>query len=93
MVNVTDGTGTFFKDDGMELSIFPNPTSSDVNVSTGEEMQTLEILSILGETVYRKEIHGAFKTTLNGLSLEKGIYFITVITVGGSEMTGKLLVE
>mgnify|MGYP000943452580 FL=1 len=70
------------EDNNLNLSIYPNPTSSVFNINLSESNNTINnsdyeirILNILGREVYR----GKFKTQINVSNLPNGVYILSVI--------------
>jgi len=66
------------------ISIYPNPTSSNVFIdcsSIDEGIMNIKVLSMVGEELQSKEIYkvsGNFNERLNLSSLPEGIYFIEI---------------
>lgn len=59
------------------LLVYPNPTSNIVNVSASTELQSVEIVNILGQTLLSKKV-GTTQTLLDLSALAAGNYFIRV---------------
>ena len=60
----------------MQISIFPNPVQSTLNIRTNKDQCTYSIVSVLGRTIKNGEING--DTILNVSDLKNGMYFIQV---------------
>ena len=62
------------------VSLFPNPATNSITVSSSQEIISLTIVDQLGKVVLTKN-----KTTnLDVSGLQSGIYFIKIVTDGGS---------
>ena len=74
-----------------ELTLYPNPSNGIFNVTSCEEITSLEIYSVLGEKIYA-EFVSASSTTINLSSQSKGIYFVKIITENNS-YTQKIIIQ
>ncbi len=72
------------------FSMYPNPTNNTLNFTTGYSMNTVEIFTTQGVSVWKKEL----LDTQNELTfqLASGIYFIR-FTANEGEITRKLLID
>lgn len=80
-------------DENMEyaVSIYPNPSDGNLTVET-MNAQNIEVYSILGELKYKQEVEQ--KTTkLNLTDLDKGVYFIRIITDDQSYYTERIVIK
>lgn len=79
-----------------ELKVYPNPASDELNVaySLAQGKNQFEIVSLLGKTVYKKNLEeNSGKITLNLSRLDGGIYFYLLRHNGETMLTRKLIVE
>ncbi len=78
-----------------DISIYPNPVVSNiVTVTSDIEFDEIEILNIVGRSVFQKRFMPAtIKATLNLQQLNKGIYLIRVNFNNNSLITEKIMVE
>ena len=66
------------------VSVFPNPTNNELNISLDvkeKETFTLKLLSITGKVIYEEivsDFAGAYKNTLDVSDIAKGIYFLNI---------------
>ena len=73
------------------LKVFPNPASEQLNVTCGEEMQSLALFNPTGQRVRQMEPCGSeAQIPLSGLP--RGLYLLRVQTASGSAVR-KVLVE
>jgi glucose/arabinose dehydrogenase len=63
-----------------EQTVFPNPVETIMNIPTTEELQSVRIVSVLGETVFEQRSDVRF---INVQSLSTGTYFLTYTTTNG----------
>jgi hypothetical protein len=77
-----------------EISIYPNPSSGDLTIHTGSEKEELSVTinDLSGKLVFEKRLNTENYTSAFSLSLENGVYFVTVIKHGTGEKTVKKLV-
>ena len=84
-INIVGAAGIDVSD-FIEISIYPNPTESDININLGElakETSKIEVVDLTGKVVY---ISSVIKGQLNKLELsylEKGVYHVIVTTQRG----------
>src|SRR5574344_768660 len=74
------------------VSIYPNPCSNFVNISSENEISNISFVNILGKEIFTDNI----KSTSTTISLEKfpkGIYFIKIIDSKGNLTLKKLFVD
>ena len=58
-----------------DLSIFPNPTSEELNIQTKKEFSEIEVINALGQIVYQ----GDFSSKLNISNLKSGMFQLRLI--------------
>ncbi|MDD4829944.1 MAG: T9SS type A sorting domain-containing protein [Bacteroidales bacterium] len=61
------------------ITLFPNPTSMDVNISSENIINSIEVFNSLGQKVYQTNVKAKEKT-LDINSFSKGVYIIGVST-------------
>ncbi len=64
------------------ITLFPNPTSMDVNISSENIINSIEVFNSLGQKVYQTNVKAKGKT-IDINSLSKGVYIIGVNTDKG----------
>lgn len=74
-----------------KLSIFPNPTSGMLNVTSNEEIDSVEIFNSIGNTVVSSKVAGN-NSAIDMSNLPNGMYFVRVSTSNGIE-TVKVILE
>lgn len=77
------------------ISIFPNPViNNTVTVTSGSDFNEIEILNIVGRSVFQKRFKpAATKATLNLQQLNKGIYVMRVSFNDNTIITEKIMIE
>ncbi|MBR5983405.1 MAG: T9SS type A sorting domain-containing protein [Bacteroidales bacterium] len=74
-----------------EMSIFPNPTSGMLNVTSNEEIDSVEIFNSVGTAVVSNKVAGN-NASINMSNLPNGMYFVRVSTANEIE-TVKVVLE
>ena len=69
--------------DAVEWSLTPNPAHGSVTVQCDEGITAVELLSVKGETVQRRNAAGAYSCTLDITGMAKGIYIVQITTPQG----------
>ena len=67
------------------FSIFPNPTLSNITISSEKHFYAIKIVDLLGKVVYSQPNNGN-NITLNVSGYSNGMYFVRIITENGTEM-------
>jgi hypothetical protein len=66
-----------------ELSLYPNPASDRVNVTSNVAMNSVSVLNYVGQVVYTAELSGENAIELNTSSYEAGVYVVQITTANG----------
>ncbi len=76
-----------------EISVFPNPASSLVNISLPSSASyEISLLNISGQLIYNTKITTSNNLVLNVSGYKAGVYFVRVIHDGITE-TKKLIIN
>jgi hypothetical protein len=75
------------------LRVFPNPATDLVYIESGQLIERIDICSLTGQVVLRKEDIPGRSATLEIPFLRSGIYLVHVFLNGGERASGKLRVE
>jgi len=70
-----DNTADITNVEEAEISIYPNPVSTQLNIASSEYIRELKIIDMAGKEVYSDTDQG-FATQLNTENWENGVYFI-----------------
>jgi hypothetical protein len=77
ITKVTSGVGIKTISNNNTISIFPNPTSGILNVTSTEASSSIEVINVIGEKVYSNTlVKGNNSIDLSGLS--NGAYFVKI---------------
>jgi hypothetical protein len=60
------------------LSCYPNPTANELNIESIYRMKSLAVYDIFGKKIFRSDLAGKNKVTLDIGAFANGIYFIEV---------------
>jgi len=85
------GIKTFVEDDitfeGKELSLYPNPSSENLNIEFSDRFDGfIQISDLMGRIILVKYIQSDSKTNVDISNLTKGIYFIRAVDSTGKGM-------
>ncbi|MDO6597745.1 choice-of-anchor Q domain-containing protein [Oceanihabitans sp. 2_MG-2023] len=69
-----------------EISLYPNPTSSILNIKSKQDVETVTIYSVLGKKVLKAETK-----TIDVSNLSQGIYIMKIITKDNSETVKRFI--
>lgn len=78
-------------DDGVELSVYPNPANQVVNIQAGNTIRQITLVGINGKAVYRAEPEEN-QHKIDVIGLPSGIYLADIRTSSGHEVR-KVLVQ
>lgn len=79
-ITVTQGVGINELDNN--ISIYPNPASSVLNVNANSNIQSVEVMNLMGQTI-QVELANGLNTQINTSSLSNGVYMLRVTTENG----------
>ncbi|HLP64975.1 DUF7619 domain-containing protein [Flavobacterium sp.] len=68
-----------------QLKYYPNPVKNNLYLSNESIIDTIEVNSILGQVVLRKEVND-LQTEIDFSSLNKGVYFLKITSLGESKV-------
>ena len=74
------------------ISIYPNPATSYIEISSDSTLEEANIVNCLGELVYAVKIKGN-RHLLNTMDYARGIYFLTIRSKEGRVSTSKVLLN
>jgi hypothetical protein len=55
--------------------VYPNPTSSSLNLISKSEINSIQIIDLSGRIIMQKELKATFETNLDVSHFNSGIYF------------------
>lgn len=74
------------------IQIFPNPISSELNLTSDETISMIEIINLQGQTVTTETVQSK-SVKIQNLTLPGGFYFVRAYLTNGNVRTGKMLKE
>ena len=78
--SITEMTAGINENTINNISIYPNPTNDNLTIETNSTTeQRLEILNLMGQTVYTSYINNK-KTTINTSAFANGVYILKLYT-------------
>lgn len=75
----------------ISVNVYPNPASSNVNIVAQQNINSISIINMLGQTVFSANVN-SYSTLLDVTGFRKGIYFVQVNSSHGV-YTQRLLVN
>ena len=84
----TCATASISDQKAFEFSVYPNPSINFLNVKTQENLSSLQVLDILGKSIIMKK---NVKETLDISTLNKGVYFLKLISDNGLISTKRFI--
>jgi hypothetical protein len=72
------------------LSMYPNPVASVLNISNMENVDQIRVVNLLGETVSNHSVSGS-TASINVNSLPNGIYFVSLLNDNSVLVTRKFI--
>jgi len=75
-----------------EISVYPNPASTLVNVISGVEIRNVKLVNFVGQVVLEQNVD-ANSVRLDVSNLTTGIYFVKVETTSGAVVTKRITVN
>lgn len=62
----------------IQFSMFPNPTSGDLNITAGNQINSIRIVNVLGQQVMNLSNVGRENVVVPTSNLSAGVYIITI---------------
>jgi hypothetical protein len=90
-LTVVDATGIAEEGARIEMLVFPNPASNNVNVQSNSDISRLTIFNHLGQSV-KEVLVNSTEANVNVDGIEAGVYIIRIETANGYT-TQKLVIE
>ncbi|MGD0711283.1 MAG: T9SS type A sorting domain-containing protein [Bacteroidales bacterium] len=59
------------------INLYPNPSNSEVNIFSSNNMENIQIVNAIGQTVYNNKV-GANYTKINTSDFNSGVYFVRI---------------
>lgn len=77
--------------ESVELSLYPTPVQSNLNISFGKDIKNITIVNNIGKLVLStsKVVKGLNTIDLSGLA--SGLYFVSITSVDGNVLTKKII--
>ena len=69
--------------DNVEMNVYPNPTTTVLNVAAASEIRDVRIMNVLGQEVYANSNVNAQTLQVNTTAFAAGMYVVTVKTNDG----------
>jgi hypothetical protein len=73
-----------------KVSVFPNPTYGEINISSETTLKSVEVLNIIGQKVMSRDA-SANQMTISAESLTSGVYFVKTTDVDGKSSITKVI--
>ena len=70
--------------DKPQVAVYPNPAKEVVTVLTEDELQSVTVVNLLGQTIGQHQVFGVNQMTLNTNSFPSGIYLLRITTEKGT---------
>ncbi len=78
--------------DNKEVSIYPNPSNSVVNIEVTSNISQVVVYNYLGQVVIERNVTGAETLQVNVRNYEAGAYLVKFVTKAGETFTKKVVV-
>jgi hypothetical protein len=80
------------QNDLVEIAMYPNPATSVVTLDASQEIATIQIMNLLGQTVSTLEVNNT-TSTINVSQFNTGVYIANVLFSNGNVQTIKFIKE
>lgn len=88
--NITVTAGATVHNLSAGVSIYPNPVSNTLNISTLSTIAKVQVLNVIGQEVMSNDFN-AKNVTINTESLTNGVYFVKVTNTKGQSSVTKIV--
>ena len=76
-----------------EILLYPVPADNILNISSGENIEGIEVFNLLGSIIYSNSNVNSKSTSIETKTFKQGYYFIKVKTYGGRTYSNKFIVR
>lgn len=76
-----------------DATIFPNPADSYVSISSESNIESIELINSLGQTIEKTSLNSAVFHEFDLSEVKDGVYFLSVLLENGDEVLEKLIVK
>ncbi|MCK5693128.1 MAG: T9SS type A sorting domain-containing protein [Bacteroidales bacterium] len=88
-----DPTGVEEQKLSASVSIYPNPSTGQLNLDSDSELSAAKFFDVTGRMVKQINLNGEFNRTLDVSELRNGIYILQIETVMGVTQSSKFIKE
>jgi len=81
---------TFVTTVAANMSVYPNPVSSSMTISSDEMISSVEVVNVIGQTVASQSVN-AKQTTVNTSALNSGVYFVKIQNNAGNTAVSRIV--
>jgi hypothetical protein len=86
-INICEYTPVGIKERTLSsVSVYPNPANKDINIVSAEDINKIEVLNFLGQSIYKTSDIKVKSKEIDVTGFNAGQYFVKVVTRGGMEM-------
>lgn len=89
-INVWNAALSVETPDKNNISIYPNPSSDFVTISSDQRIETVEVLTLEGKVVKTSVANGVAEIKIDMNDLPNGLYLVKVKNTGGTVKTAKV---
>jgi cytochrome c peroxidase len=82
---------SLYKNESVSLKIFPNPTISDITISSDNNIQSASVYNLGGKLVYQSSELYYNEIQINTANWESGVYLVYVKTTKGQILKRKIV--
>ncbi len=85
-INIFPGYMANSEEHEIDVSVYPNPTSNNLNIRSSHIIENLEVYDLFGRLIYSVQNHNSTSFNVSTLNWEKGIYLLKLHHLNGSEV-------
>jgi hypothetical protein len=90
-ISLTAGGGTNLKENKLMMDLYPNPFENELTISLDRKIQEVEVLNLLGQSVYKQKNINSNSYQLNLSGSATGIYYLIITDIKGEQSTAKTI--
>lgn len=84
-------TAAIANQESVEMNVFPNPSTTHVNITSNETIQSVSVYNVSGERVFSVDQVYSQKLKINSINWDRGMYFVRVYTTNGQVVKDKII--
>ncbi len=90
-ISLISGNANSIEENQLEMNLYPNPFEDKLTISLDSEIEEIEVLNVLGQSVHKAQMINSSIYQLNMAGSASGIYYVIVRDINGTQASMKTI--